>query len=322
MTATDPFIWGNLIHLSTNLWNDSPVAITEPYPDEPFYSGQLRFDDELWIELTERMAAADFNLLLLDLGDGVRYASHPEIAVEGAWTTARLRDELRRLRSMGIEPIPKLNFSTAHDAWLGPYARQVSTEAYYRVCADLIAEVSDLFDRPRLFHLGMDEETLHHQATYPHAVIRQHDLWWHDLDFLVAETERNGARAWVWSDYAWAHPVQYYRRMPKSVLQSNWHYELVFTGDESGRPRQLELYDECYMTYLDLDELGYDQIATSSTWRDPANFALTAEFCRRRLEPSRFKGLLQTTWKRTEQPFRDVHLAAIDAVAEYRKDHA
>ena len=69
-----------------------------------------------------------------------------------------MRAEVKRLREMGLEPIPKLNFSTCHDTWLGPYARMVSTPKYYEVAKDLIAETIELFDKPRLFHLGMDEE--------------------------------------------------------------------------------------------------------------------------------------------------------------------
>ena len=79
------------------------------------------------------MARAGMNMLVIDLGDGIRYESHPEIAVQGAWPPARLREELARLRALGLEPIPKLNFSTAHDAWLHDYSRMVSTPAYYKV---------------------------------------------------------------------------------------------------------------------------------------------------------------------------------------------
>ena len=102
-------------------------------------------------------------MVVIDLGDGVRYESHPEIAVENASPVEQLREELARLRERGLEPIPKLNFSASHDIWLGPYSRQVSTEPYYAVCRDLIAEAIEIFDHPRLFHLGMDEELAHHQ---------------------------------------------------------------------------------------------------------------------------------------------------------------
>ena len=65
-----------------------------------------------------------------------------------------LKEELKKLRDAGLEPIPKLNFSTAHDTWLGPYSRCVSTPTYYKACEDLIEEVVELFDKPRFFHLG------------------------------------------------------------------------------------------------------------------------------------------------------------------------
>ena len=32
------------------------------------------------------------NMVVIDLGDGVKYESHPEIAVKGAWSTTELRE--------------------------------------------------------------------------------------------------------------------------------------------------------------------------------------------------------------------------------------
>lgn len=310
---------GSLVHLSTNLWNDSPVPLVEPSPVEPFFSSRLRFDAELWEEISVRMAEAGFSFVLLDLGDAVRYESHPEIAVQGAWSTARLRDELARLRALGLEPLPKLNFSTAHDAWMGPYARRVSTPEYYRFCADLIHEVAVLFGGPRLFHIGMDEETLQVQRNYPYVVLRQHDLWWDDLAFFADTVAGAGSRPWMWSDYAWSKP-DFFRRASTDIVQSNWHYAMTFSGDESGRPRVIdwpegELPPDAFLTYLDLDDAGFDQIPTASTWVDDANFAETLEFCRSRLREDRVLGYLQSTWKRMLPEFRDVHLRSIDAVA-------
>lgn len=181
------------------------------------------------------------------------------------------------------------------------------------MCADLIAEVADLFDSPRLFHLGMDEETASDQRRLLHTVTRQGDLWWHDLEFLLTETEKTGARPWVWSDPAWQHPDTYFDRMPASVLQSNWYYEMDFTSaDATGRPRKLGP-GQYHLTYLDLDEHGFEQVPTGSTWTDVGNFERTVQFCRGRLDPSRVLGFLQTPWKMTERQHRDMHLQAIDA---------
>ena len=87
--------------------------------DDSIYRPELRVDRSLWNDLLKQMQRAGMNLVVIDLGDGVKYESHPEIAVKGAWSSAKLQTELRRLRALGLDPIPKLNFSTTHDAWLG-----------------------------------------------------------------------------------------------------------------------------------------------------------------------------------------------------------
>lgn len=304
---------GYLIHLSVNMWSDVPLK-----PGEQRIRGharlvdELHFDDELWAELTQRLAEAGFNAVVLDLGDGVRYQSHPEIAVRNAWTVDRLRSELSRLRDLGLTPIPKLNFSAAHDAWLHDYARQVSSQPYYVVCRDLISETAELFDGPELFHLGLDEETEAYQANYLHSTVRHGELWWHDAELLAEHTRAQGSRPWMWADMAWSKGAEYYERMSTDIMQSNWYYNLWFEGNEGGRPRALK-GNEAYMAYLDLDEHGFDQIPTVSTWQNRwDNFALTAEFCGRRLDPQRLKGYLQATWLMTLPAYRDAHLRSID----------
>ncbi len=296
-------IWGNLLHLSINMWCDWDAP--ELKGQDTVYRPELRFDHGLWDDLLKQMQQARLNLVVLDLGDGVKYESHPEIAVKGAWSTAELRRELRRMRAMGLEPIPKLNFSTTHDAWLGKYSRCVSSDAYYAVCCELIAEVNQLFDGPRFFHLGMDEEDYPTQRYYEHVVVRQYELWWHDFLLLVAEVEKAGARPWIWSDYVWHHPQAFYQRMPKSVVQSNWYYEAKF--DEANARAK---------PFRELDEHGYDQIPTGSNYYNSTNFGSLARECRQRLAPERLLGFLQTPWKATLEKHRQRHLQAIEQVAQ------
>jgi len=294
-------IWGNLLHLGYNMWGDwehpdlGPQWGAKPY---------LRFDEGLWRRLLARMAEAGLNMVVLDLGEGVRYDSHPELAVNGSWSAKKLRRELDRMRAMGLEPIPKLNFSTTHDAWLGEYARCVSTERYYAVCRDLIAEVVERFDRPRFFHLGMDEETAAHQRNFIYVMARQHDLWWHDLQILVDAVEKAGSRAWVWSDVVWHHHDEFLERMPTSVVQSNWYYWLNFH----------KVRDHRVKAYFELEERGYDQVPTGSIWHSPDNFGRLASYCLARLSPERCLGFLQTPWKPTLPEFEDSHLLAIATV--------
>lgn len=301
-------IWAYLIHLGYNMWLDreapeleSPDISAKPY---------LRFDETLWTDLVEHLAKSGVNLLVIDLGEGVNYSSHPEIAVKGSWEPGKLKQEIKRLRSLGIEPIPKLNFSATHDTWLGQYARMVSTPTYYAVCRDLIAEVSELFDGPRFFHLGMDEETAEHQQHHSYAVIRQHDLWWNDLLFLVKEAESHGAQAWIWSDYAWNNPESFYRLMPRSVIQSNWYYGAEF-----------DLQKTPVRTYIELDKHGFKQIPTGSNWLCDTNFDSTVGFAKQNISQDNLLGFLQTVWHPTIERYRQKHFEATDQLAQARINH-
>ena len=308
-------IWANLLHLSFNMWGDrdDPDNGDRPIVALP----HLRFDESLWNDLLARMAGSGFNMVVLDLGDAVQYQSHPEISLKDAWSPDKLRAELAKMRALGLEPIPKLNFSTAHDIWLGEYSRMVSTPTYYRVVRDLIREVCALFDTPRLFHLGMDEETASHQRRFAYAVMRQHDLWRHDLFHMVAAVEDSGVRAWVWSDYAWHHPEEFYRQMPKSVLQSNWFYDTAFEGFPEGHKNVIRV-----QTYRDLEAHGYDQVPTGSNYENDVNMEATVEFCTANVAPERLKGFLVTPWHPTLESSREHHLRAVEQLGRSIAAHA
>src|SRR5436853_7826238 len=86
---TNDMIWAYLIHLSYNMWSDREVQGMPYYHYRPF----LRFDDALWNELLPRMRDAGVNMLVIDVGDGVQFESHPEISVKGAWPKPRMRHE-------------------------------------------------------------------------------------------------------------------------------------------------------------------------------------------------------------------------------------
>ncbi len=296
------FSWGMLLHMGTNMWSDVPVRHWGPFKGDELklvcQADHLRFDESVWRVVTGRMAAAGMNQVVIDLGEALQYESHPELAVKGSWAVERFRKELARLRGLGLEPIPKLNFSTAHDAWLKAYGRQVSTPLYYTVCADLIREMCAIFDTPRLFHLGYDEETAVHQSQYGYVVMRQGELWWHDFLFFVKETEKRGARPWIWSDYYWNHPAEFLNRMPKSVLQSNWYYDASF---DPAKRKEVQ-------AYLDLDKAGFEQAPTGSNWGTDANFRGTVEFCKSNLAPERLKGYLMAPWFFTLPEWREKHL--------------
>ena len=296
-------IWANLLHLSYNMWEDR----VEPKREGRYYRPFLRFDEKLWNDLLQKMVDAGMNMVVLDLGDGVQYKSHPEIAVKNAWSVNKLGDELAKIREMGLEPIPKLNFSTCHDAWLGEYSRCVSAPKYYNVCQDLLEEVIELFNKPRFFHLGMDEETHEHQKYYAMSTVRQFDLWWHDFLFLCEKVTNAGSRPWIWSDYIWHHHDVFLQKMPKNVMQSNWYYGIKFDKEEGKGKTHVT-------TYTELDKEGFDQIPTGSNWSHVENFKMTVDYCKQKINSDHLFGFLQTPWKPTLEEFRDHHLEAIEQV--------
>lgn len=314
-------IWANLLHLSYNMWEDkAPLK----YKDEKFtpstcqearewshgYRPELTFDDPVWDTLLKEMAASGMNMVLIDLGDGIQYESHPEIAVENAWSVKKLKTELSKMRKMGLEPIPKLNFATTHDIWLGKYSRMVSTDIYYGVCKDLIHEVIDLFDTPRFFHLGMDEEAAGWQKNQDIAIFRQNDLWWGDLYFFIGEVEKRGVRSWIWSDHVWREPEAFFKKMPKSVLQSNWYYGTSFGPDVD----RVKYYNE-------LEKYGYDQVPTGSNHSNDKNFEMTVDYCKKFIDPSRMYGFMTAPWRPTLAPCLDRHIEAIAQVARSIKKY-
>ena len=287
-------IWGIMLYLSDHMWADESSA-PGWYMDNP-YNENISTTEKEWDMAVRFMAEHKYNLALIDVGDGIKYESHPEISAPNAWDKDFLKKKLNEMRALGIEPIPKLNFSTAHDTWMKQYRRMVSTPMYYQFCADVIREVCEVFGNPRFFHIGCDEEVPQHQLNFEMIIVRNADLWWHDFYFLCKECEKHGARPWIWSDYVWKNEELFLKNMPKSVLQSNWFYdEFREYGDNMpGERRAIECYEL-------LDKHGFDQIPTGSTWLRASNLYQTVGHGKLKLSPEHVKGFLGAPWKRTDE---------------------
>ncbi len=303
----DDRIWAGLLHLSFNF----AAGIAK-------YGGlreEFEPDEILWDDAIKKMADVGMNMVLINLDDSVKWNSHPEISVRNAWSPEKLRNKVEKIRKQGLEPIPMLNFSSTHDAWMKDYARMVSTEKYYSVCKNLIAEAIEIFDKPRFFHLGMDEETASHQSHFDHTVIRKNDLWWGDFYFLIGEVIKGGARPWIWSDYVWHNPEQFYKKMPKSVVQSNWYYGENFDLSKLSQERKIYV-----QAYLDLQSNGYDQIPTGSNdQQNPNSIGNTVKFCGKHIQDKKLLGFLQTFWKPTIEEYRNLIMEGIELTGASKK---
>jgi len=182
-------MWGVLVHLGMNMWNYLPTYES------------LEFDDNTWERFLHECQSAGLNTVVMDLGEGVLYKSHPEISAKGAWTHQKVKEEIERCRSFGIKLIPKLNFSASHDKWLGEYERMLSTPQYYKVCKDLILEVCELFEKPEYFHLGLDEEDFEHQNVergFNVVNLRNAGQLLYDIKFLFDCVREGGSKPMCW----------------------------------------------------------------------------------------------------------------------------
>lgn len=311
------FMWAILLHFGVNIQSDIPVEKWGKYQGDDIKlmtaADHVRFDEGVFDRITDRMVAKGLNTIVIDLEEALYYPSHPELAVKGTWSVERFRRKLEQLRTKGLEPIPKLNFSTTHDIWLKDYHKMVSTPKYYQVCADVIADVIETFDTPRYFHIGFDEETAKHQQSHSIAIVRQGDLWWHDFLFIVKEVEKRGVRAWCWSDKIWHAKDEFLKRMPKSVLQSNWYYGL--SEIDLDKPQNRKAYGNAYVW---LDEAGFDQVPTGSNWSTPENMAATAKFIKKTCAPDNIQGFLAAPWVKTLPQFEKLHEEQVDQVAAAR----
>ena len=307
--------WGH------NMWGEALPDGVKTLTKGRLCNDHCKFDEAIWRKVVDRLVLRKMNMVVIDLGEFPVYPSHPELAVKGSRSPDWVRSEVRRLKSLGIEAIPKLNFSTAHDAWLGEYGRMVTTRTYYRVCADVIRDAAEMFDNPRFMHIGYDEEKVRFQHGF--QVVRENEVWWHDFLWFVKTVEDAGMRPWMWSDYGWSHD-DFAEKCPKSVLQSNWYYDEWLDGfdlktmktDAKGRPI-LELF-------LKLDKAGFDQLPCSSNWlskhRKAANasndecMAKTVKLCRENPAPERIKAYLMAPWPKDydDPDFFNTVSAAID----------
>ncbi len=272
-TAPQGDIRAFLLHLGHNMWCDWPSEAMGAEKGIAFLTEKRRPDlklrsrDDYWRVVTDYLAARGINLLVIDLGEGLAYPSHPELAIEGTWSVDKMRAEIARLQDMGIEVIPKLNFSTTHNGWMKDYRHMVSSRPYFRFCEDVIRDVAEIFDYPRFLHIGYDEETVEHQGAQwcgcQHIDVRRGEFWWGDFLHIVGFIDGLGIRPWTWSDYGWDHP-EYVTRCPKCVVQSNWYYDESHGGFDPATNKTSDL--KRLNHFWALEKAGFDQIPCGTNW--------------------------------------------------------
>ena len=112
-------MWAFMLYLGTNKDGKPNEYLNFQWEEEVVYHDTLYSDRETWNKITAFMPTCGINTILIDMGEGVKLDSHPELAVQGSWEKEDFIKEFDRLRGLGLTPLPKYNFSCMHNAWIG-----------------------------------------------------------------------------------------------------------------------------------------------------------------------------------------------------------
>lgn len=208
-------IRGWLLHIT----HYDPSWLKRKEQEEPF-------NLELGLACVDEMAKAGLNLLVIDPKDGVRYASHPELARPYSVpmeTLARLRE---RAESHGIEVAVKLNFSQSavhqHNHWFRPHNALFDSPEYWKLAFEVIDELRAVARPRRFFHIGMDEDHWRSYRQYVAAIHSLHDgLAARDLRTLIWN---DSACAWREAEIHKDKSLMAELGAPRDVIHVLWSY--------------------------------------------------------------------------------------------------
>ncbi len=297
---------GLLIHLSFNIWGDRLMSETGKMND---YHDYVWVDEEVWDEIIKEAAQNGINTILVGMGDAVKYKSHPEIAVKDAWSVEKLKEKLDEIRALGMTPIPQVNFSNAHNAWMGKYKRMISTPEYYAFCKDIIDEVCEIFDNPPIFDIGMDEEGDFCQSWFDFCCIRRGKLLWHDVNYILDCVRKNGATPWIAADLFWAYPEEFSANIAKDVIVSPWYYLSIEAG-----PPPYNFHEDWHdspSTFKKISDAGYREITIGGNFNWSENMKELVAFSKEQIPDNMLLGYLLTIWKPPIDKYKYTYLEGI-----------
>ena len=103
-------IWAMMQHLGYNMWHDEAIWRGPGRMKwSNFCRDTMMCQDVSWKLRMKRLLepGSGTNTLVIDVGEGVVYPSHPEIAIKGSWSAEKLNKEVkRRSKVIGVFPNP------------------------------------------------------------------------------------------------------------------------------------------------------------------------------------------------------------------------
>lgn len=189
--------------------------------------------------MVDRLKAWGFNAVLYELEDKFRFANHPAIVHQDAFSPADTADFVASARAKGMDVIPLVQ-SLGHAEYVvgkPAYAHLRETpevvEQYDPLAPQAKALILELFDdvidafQPReLFHMGGDETwSLGKSAKCAETVARigTGGLYLQHMLPLFAHLRAKRLRPVIWADVALTHP-EMIGEIPADVVLMDWDY--------------------------------------------------------------------------------------------------
>ncbi|MBN1937543.1 MAG: hypothetical protein JW934_22995 [Anaerolineae bacterium] len=136
------------------------------------------FDLHLGLDVIDCMASVGLNLVMIDCGDGLIYASHPELTRHYSQSLKVLQHLVQRAKHHNIEVVPLLNFAQSgvfqNNHWFRPHHKLFDNEEYWHFAFEIIDELLQVIQPPRFFHIGMDEDHWRSHRQYIQAIETLH----------------------------------------------------------------------------------------------------------------------------------------------------
>ena len=82
-------IFSYFLQISNHMWLDRD-SITPGWVVQEKWDENNNTDEEVFDRLVDFIADRKYNMLIIDVGDGVKLDSHPEIAAPDAWSKEKL----------------------------------------------------------------------------------------------------------------------------------------------------------------------------------------------------------------------------------------
>jgi hypothetical protein len=203
------------------------------------------------VATVDRLKAWDFNTVLYEIEDKLRFTKHPMIAHDDAWSPQETRDFVQWCRAKEIRVIPFMQALGHSECVVGKpeyaHLREVPevhdqydplSEEARQVIIELYDEIIDVF-QPEYLHMGGDETWSLGSSPQGQEYMRQRGvgaLYLQHMQPLFAHIIARGVRPLLWADIVLTHP-EVLPQLPREVVLVDWDY---WTND--ARPKDFRYW--------------------------------------------------------------------------------